>query len=74
MISNPVAYIRGVVGTALMWGVLWSALNTIVLFAQWLPALPEYTTRSRMAVSILTNQSVSALIWEQCWAFSSASH
>lgn len=63
MISNPVAYIRGVVGTALMWGVLWSALNTIVLFAQWLPTPPEYTTRSRMAVSILTDQSVSALIW-----------
>ena len=63
MISNPVSYVRGLVGTALTWGVLWSALNTLVLFARWLPTPPEYTTRSRMAVSILTNQSVSALIW-----------
>ena len=63
MISNPVGYARGLVGTALTWGALWSALNTIALFARWLPTPPEYTTRSQMAVSILTNQSVSALIW-----------
>lgn len=63
MISNPVSYVRGLVGTALTWGVLWSAFNTLVVFARWLPTPPEGMTRSRMAVSILTNQSVSALIW-----------
>lgn len=63
MISNRVRYLRGVVGTALTWGALWATLNTIVLFMRWLPAPPEYTTRGRMVVSILTNQSVSALLW-----------
>lgn len=63
MISNPVGYARGLVGTALTWGALWSALNTIVLFARWLPTPPENATRSQMAVSILTNQSVGAIIW-----------
>lgn len=62
MISNPIQYIRGVIGTALTWGALWSALNTIVLFARWLPTPPEDTTRARMALAILTNQSVSAMI------------
>lgn len=63
ILSNLARYIRGLVGTALTWGVVWSAVNTLVLFAKWLPTPPEYTTRSRMALSILTNQSVSALIW-----------
>lgn len=63
ILSNLARYIRGLVGTALTWGVVWSAVNTLALFAKWLPNPPEYTTRSRMALSILTNQSVSALIW-----------
>lgn len=63
MTSNRVDYIRGIVGTALTWGLLWSALNTIMLFARWLPTPPEHISRGRMAVAILANQSVNALLW-----------
>jgi hypothetical protein len=42
---------------------LWAALNTVVLFARFLPVPPSGATRMQMTVSILANQSRSALIW-----------
>ena len=55
-------FIRGLIGTSLTWGVVWSALNTVVLFARYLPEPPNGATRAQMAVSILSIQSKSALI------------
>jgi hypothetical protein len=63
MLKNPMRFVRGLVGTALTWGVAWSALQTAVLFVRWLPNPPEGVTPSRVAVAILGNQSVRALVW-----------
>lgn len=62
-IMNPMRFVRGLVGAALTWGVAWSALQTAVLFLRWLPNPPEGVSAGRMAVAILGNQSVKALVW-----------
>lgn len=63
MLKNPMRFVRGLVGTALTWGVAWSALQTAVLFVRRLPNPPEGVTPGRVAVAILGNQSVRALVW-----------